>query len=131
GHPRRRVRPPGPHGRYPLPAQRVPGLGPAAGGARRLSRLAHLTDIHFGGENPDAVAAALEELRREPPRVTAITGDITSVGAVEEFDRAAAWIRALPEPVVSTPGNHDTPYVGPGEIIERLIAPFRRWERRF
>jgi 3',5'-cyclic AMP phosphodiesterase CpdA len=93
--------------------------------------LAHLTDIHFGGENEGAVAAALEELRREPPDVIMITGDVTCVGAAHEFDRAASWIRALPEPVVSTPGNHDTPYVGPGEIIERLAAPFRRWERRF
>ncbi len=96
-----------------------------------MSRVAHISDVHFGGENAAAVTAALEELHREPPDLTVITGDITSVGAIEEFDRAAAWLHGLPRPLVSTPGNHDVPYVGPGEILARLISPFRRWETRF
>ncbi len=96
-----------------------------------MSRVAHISDVHFGGENAAAVTAALEELHLEPPDLTVITGDITSVGAIAEFDRAAAWVRGLPRPLVSTPGNHDVPYVGPGEILARLISPFHRWETRF
>jgi 3',5'-cyclic AMP phosphodiesterase CpdA len=29
------------------------------------------------------------------------------------------------------PGNHDTPYLGPLEIVERLVAPWKRYEQRF
>jgi 3',5'-cyclic AMP phosphodiesterase CpdA len=55
----------------------------------------------------------------------AITGDITTFGRVDEFSRAFEWIGRIPHPLVVTPGNHDTPYVG---LIARLAAPFARYE---
>jgi len=96
-----------------------------------IRRVAHLSDIHFGAENADAVIAALEDLRRAPPDLVVITGDITAAGAAHEYDRAAAWARTLPEPTLQVPGNHDAPYRGPLEILRRMAWPFRRWELRF
>jgi len=94
-------------------------------------RLAHLSDIHFGGENKAAVEGALEWLHREATDLIVLTGDITSVATEDEFNAAAAWARAMPSTPVATPGNHDVPYVGPSEILERVFAPWRRWDARF
>lgn len=89
-------------------------------------RLAHLSDIHFGGENKDAVAAAAEHVRAGGFDLVVVSGDITKFGEVAEFQSAAVWLATLPEPRLVTPGNHDAPYLA---WAERLVAPFRRYER--
>lgn len=93
-----------------------------------MSRIAHLSDIHFGGENADAVAGAWAWLDREKPDLIVITGDLTSFGLLGEFHRASAWARTLTAPILVTPGNHDTPYLG---LVDRLASPFTRYEQGF
>jgi len=93
-----------------------------------MTRIAHLSDIHFGGENAEAVEGAAAWLAREAPDLIVITGDLTAFGKPDEFDRAAAWAARLTAPLLVTPGNHDTPYLG---LVERLAAPFARYERGF
>ncbi|MDB5445016.1 MAG: 3,5-cyclic-nucleotide phosphodiesterase, partial [Phenylobacterium sp.] len=43
-------------------------------------RLAHLSDIHFGGENAAAVAGALAYLNAEPLDLVVVSGDLTRYG---------------------------------------------------
>ncbi|MGI9169220.1 MAG: metallophosphoesterase family protein [Caulobacteraceae bacterium] len=93
-----------------------------------MARIAHLSDIHFGGENAAAVKAARVWLDREAPDLIVITGDVTSFGQPGEFRRAADWAGVLAAPVLVTPGNHDTPYLG---LFERLTVPFGRYEESF
>ena len=50
---------------------------------------------------------------------------MTAIGGSEEFRRAASWANSLAQPVLVTPGNHDTPYLG---LAERLLTPFGRFE---
>ncbi|HEY0435145.1 MAG TPA: metallophosphoesterase [Phenylobacterium sp.] len=88
-------------------------------------RLAHLSDIHFGGENTAAVAGALALLREQPFDLVVVTGDLTRYGEVAEFRAAAAWLAQIPRPKLVTPGNHDAPYLA---WAERVVAPFRRYE---
>ena len=90
-------------------------------------RLAHLSDIHFGGdENRAAVAAATAHLAAGGFDLTVVSGDLTRFGEVAEFEEAAAWLEELPGPRLVTPGNHDAPYLA---WAERIVAPFRRYER--
>ncbi|HEX7887617.1 MAG TPA: metallophosphoesterase [Phenylobacterium sp.] len=89
-------------------------------------RLAHLSDIHFGGENKAAVAAAAERIASGGFDLTIVSGDLTRFAERREFEAAAAWLDALPQPQLVTPGNHDAPYLA---WAERVIAPFRRFER--
>jgi 3',5'-cyclic AMP phosphodiesterase CpdA len=89
-------------------------------------RLIHLSDPHFGGENPDAVAGATAFVRADPPDIAIITGDLTLNGLPKEFKAAAAWLAALPRPWLATPGNHDTPY---WNLPLRALAPFGRYSR--
>jgi len=88
-------------------------------------RLAHLSDIHFGGENVAAVTAAAEMLAREAYDLIVLTGDVTRYGEPAEFKAAAEWLADLPGAKLVTPGNHDSPYLA---WHERIFTPFRRFE---
>jgi 3',5'-cyclic AMP phosphodiesterase CpdA len=91
-----------------------------------MIRLAHLSDIHFGGENASAVAGATAWLHDNPVDLTIVSGDLTRYGEKQEFVAAKAWLDALPGPQLVTPGNHDAPYIA---WAERFFRPFRRYER--
>jgi 3',5'-cyclic AMP phosphodiesterase CpdA len=91
-----------------------------------MTRLIHLSDIHFGAEIRPAVDAALDYLQIDPPDLIVVTGDLTLNGLPREFRAAAAWRRRLPEPAILTPGNHDTPY---WNIPLRALRPFDRYRR--
>ena len=97
----------------------------------RPLKLVQVSDIHFGGEHKAAVEAAVERIHAERPDLVIAAGDLTKDGKVEEFDAAQAWLDRLPGPRLVTPGNHDTPFAGPREILTRLVAPWRRYEDRF
>ena len=89
-------------------------------------RIAHLSDIHFGGENVEAVGAVRDWLAAERLDLVVVSGDLTRFGEKGEFASAAAWLKQLPEPQLVTPGNHDAPYLA---WYDRLFTPFARYER--
>lgn len=91
-------------------------------------RLAHLSDIHFGGEHVEAVAGAKAWIAEHLPTLTVITGDVTREGTRPEFAAARDWIRGLATETLVVPGNHDTPYLN---IFKRLFAPWGRYEAYF
>jgi 3',5'-cyclic AMP phosphodiesterase CpdA len=91
-------------------------------------RILHLSDIHFGTENVAAVAATRDIALAGDFDLIAITGDVTSYGKPEEFAAASAFINALPERRIVTPGNHDTPWLG---LVARIFHPFARYEHFF
>jgi 3',5'-cyclic AMP phosphodiesterase CpdA len=88
-------------------------------------RLAHLSDIHFGGENGPAVAAATELLNDGRFDLVVVTGDLTRYAEVGEFEASAAWLARVQAPKLVTPGNHDAPYLA---WAQRIFTPFRRYE---
>jgi 3',5'-cyclic AMP phosphodiesterase CpdA len=91
-----------------------------------MHRIAHLSDLHFGSEDPRIVAALTETLNRDPPHLVAISGDLTRGARVREFQAARAFIDGLQAPVLAVPGNHDiTPY----RLVERFVDPYRRWRQ--
>lgn len=89
-------------------------------------RLAHLSDIHFGYENEPAVAAARDWLCERKVDLTIVSGDLTRWGETSEFASAAAWLETIPGPKLTTPGNHDAPYLAFGQ---RLFSPFARFQQ--
>jgi 3',5'-cyclic AMP phosphodiesterase CpdA len=91
-----------------------------------MIRLAHLSDIHFGGENVAAVTGAAEYLKANPFDLVVVSGDLTRFGEEAEFQAAKAWLDTLPEDRLVTPGNHDAPYLAP---VQRVFSPFRRYEK--
>lgn len=89
-------------------------------------KLFHLSDIHFGLEDRQALAWVEACIAREKPHAVAITGDLTMRARHREFDAANAWISALDVPATVEVGNHDMPYFN---LIERFFAPYKRFDR--
>ncbi len=90
------------------------------------TRIAHITDLHFGAEDPPVVAALLAELNDDPPDLVAISGDLTQGARIGEFEAARRFMDALRAPSLAVPGNHD---ISPYNLVERFTDPYRRWRR--
>lgn len=94
-----------------------------------MARIAHLSDIHFGANDPKIVSAAEAWLQQQQPDLVIISGDLTQRARVEQFRAASAWLnrlRAAGMPLLVIPGNHDVPLY---DIFRRFTAPLRRYKR--
>jgi 3',5'-cyclic AMP phosphodiesterase CpdA len=86
--------------------------------------LFHLSDIHFGLENNQALDWVKREIAERRPAAIAITGDLTMRARHREFEAANRWIQSLDAPVTVEIGNHDMPYFN---LLERFLDPYRRF----
>jgi 3',5'-cyclic AMP phosphodiesterase CpdA len=88
-----------------------------------MPRLFHISDVHFGCEDVQALQWVKERIDAEKPDAVALTGDLTMRARHREFRAACDWIQSLAAPVTVEVGNHDLPYFNP---IERFLDPYRR-----
>jgi 3',5'-cyclic-AMP phosphodiesterase len=97
---------------------------------RRMSGLAHLSDLHLGASkaNERAARAIVETLVAQPSLHVAVTGDLTDRGRASEF----ALFREVFSPLARegrltvVPGNHDRM----GDGVASLLSRGRRvWTR--
>jgi 3',5'-cyclic AMP phosphodiesterase CpdA len=91
-----------------------------------VTRIFHVSDIHFGREDDAALAWFEEAVKRERPDAVVMTGDLTMRARSREFAAAADWLSGLGVPVTVEPGNHDLPYYNP---IKRFFRPYGRFGR--
>ncbi len=91
-----------------------------------MTRLFHVSDLHFGREDKAALDWFAKAVEEERPDAVICTGDLTQQARSHEFAAATAWLEALPVPVTVEPGNHDLPYFNP---YERFVRPYRRYGR--
>ena len=91
-----------------------------------MTRIFHVSDLHFGREDQAALDWFAATAATERPDAVAITGDLTFRARSEEFAAATAWLAALKVPVTIEPGNHDLPYFNP---FARFFSPYRRYRR--
>ncbi|HVY88712.1 MAG TPA: metallophosphoesterase, partial [Hyphomonadaceae bacterium] len=99
---------------------------PDSGVERQPVRLIHLSDVHFGAEDVDALKAVEDFAAHIKPDAIVIAGDITQSGKRREFEAARAWFDRLGVQPIVAPGNHDTPVF---HLPARMIAPFNRYAR--
>ena len=91
-----------------------------------MTRLFHISDLHFGLEDRTALGWFEDCVRREAPDAILITGDLTMRARTHEFVAACAWIEGLGAPVTVEVGNHDLPYFNP---LARFFWPYERIRR--
>lgn len=84
----------------------------------------HISDLHFGREDPAALQWVCDAIAEERPDAVLITGDLTMRARHREFEAACVWIGALGVPVTVEVGNHDLPYFN---LWERFTDPYRRY----
>lgn len=90
-----------------------------------MIRLFHVSDIHFGHEDEEAVRWFCAKVKAEQPDAVIVTGDLTMRARYEEFAKASAWLESLNRPVTVEVGNHDLPYFN---LWARFATPYRRYE---
>ncbi|MFC7051445.1 metallophosphoesterase family protein [Hansschlegelia quercus] len=91
-----------------------------------MTRIAHLSDLHFDRVDPVIVAALREEINADPPDLVVVSGDLTQRAHKEEYRSAGAFLRSLDAPVLAVPGNHDITYI---HLLQRFVDPYQRWRR--
>jgi 3',5'-cyclic AMP phosphodiesterase CpdA len=90
-----------------------------------MTRLFHVSDVHFGAEDPAAIAWFNALVKAERPDAVVMTGDLTMRAHSAQFSAAAAWLQGLGVPVTVEVGNHDLPYFNPWK---RFVTPYHRYE---
>lgn len=94
-----------------------------------MTRIAHLSDLHFGANDGKIVAATEAWLQKRQPDLVIISGDFTQRARVAQFRAASAYLnrlRAAGLRVLAIPGNHDVPLY---DVMRRFAAPLRRYKR--
>ena len=91
-------------------------------------RIAHLSDLHFGCEDPSVVQGLQLDLQEHNPALIVVSGDLTQRARAVEFSAAKRFLTALPFPKLVVPGNHDVPLL---HLWERFLFPFRRYSTHF
>ncbi|MEQ8745057.1 metallophosphoesterase [Parasphingorhabdus sp.] len=94
-----------------------------------MARIAHLSDIHFGANDPNIVAATIDWLTEKRPDLVIISGDLTQRAREKQFQDAADYLGALRQnelPLLVIPGNHDVPLY---DVFRRFASPLGRYKR--
>ena len=91
-----------------------------------MPRLFHVSDLHFGRADREALDWFAARVRDERPDGVVVTGDLTMRARSAEWAAAAEWLSRLDAPLSIEPGNHDLPYYNP---FRRFISPYARFDR--
>lgn len=94
-----------------------------------MSRLAHLSDLHFGAHDDNIVAAVEQELAASPPDLVIISGDFTQRAKTEQYQQACQFLGRLRDgghEVLAVPGNHDVPLY---DVFRRFLSPLARYKK--
>lgn len=91
-----------------------------------MRRIAHISDLHFGKEDPAVAEALLADLSARAPVLVAVSGDLTQRARAREFRAARAFLDRLPGVTLVVPGNHDVPL---WDVVSRFARPLRNYRR--
>lgn len=94
--------------------------------AASSTRLFHVSDVHFGAEDREALDWFAALVREERPNALIFTGDVTMRARAHEFEAACEWLEQFDMPVTVEVGNHDLPYYNP---FRRFVTPYKRYRR--
>ncbi|TFY96805.1 metallophosphoesterase family protein [Ramlibacter rhizophilus] len=94
-----------------------------------MSLVLHISDTHFGTEQPPVVAALQALVRERRPDLVILSGDVTQRATELQFEAARATLAGLGDaPLLVLPGNHDIPLYN---LALRLWRPYARYLRAF
>lgn len=91
-----------------------------------MTRIVHLSDLHFGYERESLIYPLLDRVNRANADLVVVTGDLTHRGRSTQFAQAAAFLRQIEVPLIAVPGNHDIPLF---KLADRMTQPYSRYRR--
>lgn len=94
-----------------------------------MTRLLQISDMHFGTEQPNVMAALLALSNDKKPEALVVSGDITQRATAKQFKDAKAFCDRLGiAQMVSLPGNHDIPLFN---LFARVLHPYAAYQKAF
>jgi 3',5'-cyclic AMP phosphodiesterase CpdA len=91
--------------------------------------LLHISDPHFGTEQPRVVGALLRLADEHRPELVVMSGDITQRARRAQFRAARNFVDQLNTPAtLAVPGNHDIPLFN---VLARAFHPYANYRRCF
>ena len=93
-----------------------------------MTRIAHISDIHFGKiSHPTIVEALVRDINESIVDLVVVSGDLTQRAFGHQFRAARRMLEAFDAPTLVVPGNHDVfPW---WRLGSRLFDPLRRYKR--
>jgi 3',5'-cyclic AMP phosphodiesterase CpdA len=94
-----------------------------------MTRIVHLSDLHFGAHDERLVRAVDGEVDALKPDLVVISGDFTQRARTEPFREACQFLEGLRDrghEVIGVPGNHDIPLY---DVLRRFFSPLARYRR--
>lgn len=97
-----------------------------------MTRLLHVSDLHFGRHSlPEPVAAIECLIQRERFDAVVVSGDLSQRARMREFARARDFLDLASQvsPVLAVPGNHDCAWWRAPMHLAPPAWMFRKWRR--
>lgn len=91
-----------------------------------MRTIAHLSDLHFGAEDPQIAEALLRDLSEQQPQLVVVSGDLTQRARTSQFMAARDYLDRITVPQIVVPGNHDVPL---HNFVDRMLRPLTRYRR--
>jgi 3',5'-cyclic AMP phosphodiesterase CpdA len=94
-----------------------------------MTRIIHLSDLHFGAHDERLVAAVEDRIVEAEPDLVVISGDLTQRARKGQFEEACGFLSRVRErghEVLAVPGNHDVPLY---DVLRRFLSPLTRYRR--
>ncbi len=91
-----------------------------------MRTLVHLSDLHFGRVDPAILKPLTDFIARTHPDAVVISGDFTQRARRVEFAMAREFLRVIPFPLITVPGNHDLPL---NNLFARLFTGLQRYRQ--
>lgn len=93
-----------------------------------MRRLIHISDLHFGTEDPRVADGLLADIAGQHAHLVAVSGDLTQRARGRQFAAARDYLASIPLPQVIVPGNHDIPLYN---VAARFLKPLYGYRRHF
>lgn len=91
-----------------------------------MTRIVHLSDLHFGLHRAELAHLLLDRVNRARADLVVVTGDLTHRGRRDQYAEAAAFLSRIQAPLIAVPGNHDVPLYN---LAVRYLTPFAGYRR--
>jgi 3',5'-cyclic AMP phosphodiesterase CpdA len=89
--------------------------------------IAHISDLHFGYNDPLPAKELKECLLKINPDVLVVSGDLVEHATDVEFQAARDFLDVLPGPQIIVPGNHDLPFYNLWRRFTEGLEKYRRF----
>jgi len=91
-----------------------------------MRSVAHISDLHFGREDPAIAEALLKDLHAFQPSLVIVSGDLTQRASKVQFAAAAEFLKRVHLPLFIVPGNHDIPLYN---VLRRFFMPLKHYKK--